>query len=90
MDECQLAVNPKLVSFKVFDTEDEADKFRNSWAGSQLGATVEGTNGKFVIALPNIVSESITAAIDMAVKDVKLKVDLGMEWIIHRNWYGCH
>lgn len=89
-DECQLAVNPKLIQYKVFDSEAEAEKFRKDWTGLQLGATVHGNNGKFVIALPNEVSKAVEQAIAMAVKEVNLKVELGMEWVVHKNWFGCH
>lgn len=89
-DECQLAVNPKLIQYKIFKTEDDLKEFENTWKGEQLGSAVEGKGGTFVIALPNPVSKAITKAIDMAVEEVKLKVPLGCEWVVHKNWYGCH
>ena len=89
-DECQLAVNPSLIKYKVFKTEDEANEFVNTWEGEQLGSIVEGKGGTFVVALPNPVSQAITKAIDMAVEEVNLKVPLGCEWVVHRNWMGCH
>lgn len=89
-DECQLAVNPSLIKYKVFKTEDEANEFINTWQGEQLGSIAEGKGGTFVIALPNPVSQAITKAIDMAVEEVNLKVPLGCEWVVHRNWMGCH
>lgn len=89
-DECQLAVNPKLVQYKIFKTEDDLKEFESAWEGEQLGSAVEGKNGTFVVALPNPVSKAITKAIDMAVEEVKLKVPLGCEWVVHKNWYGCH
>lgn len=89
-DEVQLAVNPELVSYKIFDSKEDENNFRKDWTGEQLGATVLGNNGKLVIALPNDVSKAISAAIDMAVAEVNLKVKLGMEWVVHKNWYGCH
>ena len=85
-----MAVNPELCKFKIFDTEEDAESFVSSWEGEQLGSAVEGKNGTFVIALPNPVSQAITKAIDMAVEEVKLKVPLGCEWVVHKNWYGCH
>ena len=89
-DECQLAVNPKLVQYKIFKTEDELKEFESTWDGEQLGSSVGGKSGTLVIALPNPVSRAITKAIDMAVEEVKLKVPLGCEWVVHKNWYGCH
>lgn len=90
MDECQLAVNPSLVEYKVFNTEDEVKEFTEKWECEQLGSAVEGKDGKLVVALPNVVSQAITKAIDMAVETVRLKVPLGMEWTVHKNWMGCH
>ena len=89
-DECQEAVNPKLIQYKVFNSEEEANDFVEAWDGEQLGSIVEGKNGTFVVALPNPVSKAITKAIDMAVEEVKLKVPLACEWVVHKNWYGCH
>lgn len=89
-DECQEAVNPSLIKYEVFNTEEEANEFIETWEGEQLGSVVEGKNGTFVIALPNPVSKAITKAIDMTVEEVKLKVPLGCEWVVHKNWYGCH
>ena len=89
-DECQLAVNPKLIPLKTFETEADCDLFIDSWTGDQLGAKTELSNGKFRLALPNPVSKAITEAIKMAEKETRLKVPLGIEWVVHKNWYGCH
>ena len=89
-DECQLAVKPNLIPLKKFENEDEANEFINEWDGEQLGSISYLANGKPCVAMPNVVSQAITKAIDMAVEEVKLKVPLGMEWVVHKNWYGCH
>lgn len=89
-DECQLAVKPSLIKYKVFNTEDELKEFESTWEGEQLGSPVEGKNGTLVVALPNVVSQAIIKAIDMAVEEVKLNVPLACEWVVHKNWYGCH
>lgn len=90
MDECQLAVNPKLLEIKNFDSEEDFKKFKESWNGEQLGAETELKNGKIGVAMPNPVSKAISKAIKMAEKEVGLKVELGYEWVVHKNWYGCH
>ena len=89
-DECQLAVHPKHIPLKVFNTEDEALEFKKSWVGEQLGELTHLKNGKPCFALPNPVSKAISEAISLAEKEVNLKVPLGMEWIVHKNWFGCH
>ena len=89
-DECQLAVNPKLIPLKVFDTEEQYKDFVDNWKGEQLGAETHYQSGKICIALPNPVSLAIEKAIKMAEKETRLKVPLGMEYVVHKNWYGCH
>lgn len=89
-DELQLAVHPKHIPLKVFNTEDEALEFKKSWVGEQLGELTHLKNGKPCFALPNPVSKAISEAISLAEKEVNLKVPLGMEWIVHKNWFGCH
>lgn len=89
-DECQLAVNPKLIPLKVFDTEEQYKDFVDNWKGEQLGAETHYQSGKICIALPNPVSLAIEKAINMAEKETRLKVPLGMEYVVHKNWYGCH
>lgn len=89
-DECQLAVNPKLIPLKVFDTEEQYKDFVTKWKGEQLGAETHYQSGKICIALPNPVSLAIEKAIKMAEKETRLKVPLGMEYVVHKNWYGCH
>lgn len=89
-DECQLAVNPKLIPLKVFDTEEQYKEFVDNWKGEQLGSETHYKNGKICIAMPNPVSLAVEEAIKMAEKETRLKVPLGMEYIVHKNWYGCH
>ena len=89
-DEGQLAVNPKLIPLKVFDTEEQYKDFVANWKGEQLGAETHYQSGKICIALPNPVSLAIEKAIKMAEKETRLKVPLGMEYVVHKNWYGCH
>ena len=89
-DECQLAVNPKLIPLKVFDTEEQYQDFVSGWKGEQLGAETHYQSGKICVALPNPVSLAIEKAIKMAEKETRLKVPLGMEYVVHKNWYGCH
>ena len=89
-DECQLAVNPKLIPLKVFDTKEQYKDFVSDWKGGQLGAKTHYQSGKICIALPNPVSLAIEKAIKMAEKETGLKVPLGMEYTVHKNWYGCH
>lgn len=89
-DELQLAVNPKLIEIKQFENDDECEEFISNWQGDQLGAKSELKNGKPCLALPNIVSRSIIEAIKMADDYVNLKVNLGCDWVVNKDWKGCH
>ena len=74
----------------MFDTEEQYKDFVSDWKGGQLGAETHYQSGKICIALPNPVSLAIEKAIKMAEKETRLKVPLGMEYVVHKNWYGCH
>lgn len=89
-DECQLAMNPRLVEFKTFNSKEDAKLFVEGWNGHYpLSAVSEGTNGYYV-TLPNIVSKTIEDAIKFTGERLRLRVPLGHEWVVHKNWYGCH
>ena len=89
-DECQLAVNPKLIKLNTFDTEEDYKEFLSNWGGDQLGSETTLRNGKICIAMPNVVSKAITEAIKLAEIETRLKVPLGMEYVVANNWYNCH
>ena len=89
-DECQLAVNPKLIELKTFNTEEDYKEFLSTWTGEQLGSETTLRNGKICIAMPNVVSRAITEAIKLAEVETRLKVPLGMEYVVANNWYNCH
>lgn len=87
-DEAQLIVNPDLVSFKTFDSKEEAKEFVSGWSGEQLSSVSEGS--RWYVALPNPVSTAIDEAIKKTTEELKLNVPLGFEWVVNKNWYGCH
>lgn len=87
-DECQLFVKKDNVTFKTFETKAEAKEFVKSWEGTQLSAISEGNT--WYVTLPNDISTSIEKAITKTQELLKLNVDLGYEYIVHRNWMGCH
>ena len=89
-DECQLAINPKLVELKTFDTEEDYKEFLSNWTGEQLGSETTLRNGKICIAMPNVVSKAITEAMKLAEVETCMKVPLGMEYVVGNNWYNCH
>lgn len=87
-DEVQLYINKDLVKFKTFDTEDDAKSFIKNWNGEQLSAVSKGK--AWYVTLPNDVSLAIDKAINKTEELLKLNVNLGFEYSVSNNWYGCH
>lgn len=88
-DECQLFLTKNIPTFEVFKTKEEAVSFTDTWKGKeQLSAISEGNS--WYVSLPNDVSIAVNSAIKKTEKILKLNVELGYEWIISKNWYGCH
>lgn len=84
-DEVQMAVHPSLLNVKSFKTEEDA-KSAPSEGCSAIG---HGTKGAYVGYKTQPV-ECIGKAISDACKELKLKVDLGFEWIPGLTWGQCH
>ena len=84
-DEVQMAVHPSLLNVKAFKTEEEA-KSALSEGCSAIG---HGTKGAYVGYKTQPV-ECIGEAISDACKELKLKVNLGFEWIPGLTWGQCH
>lgn len=89
-DECQFAVKTDMFNFEVFDTEEEAEQFKDNWGGDQLGGIQKGKNNKYYITLPNIISQTITESIAEVEREFDMKVSLGCEYVVGRNWADCH
>lgn len=89
-DEQDMYANPNLFNFKVFNTEEEAKNFVKSWDKNQLSAISEGKNGKYFVALPSAVSKGIEESMLFIKNRLKIKVDMGFEYMVGKNWYQCH
>ena len=91
-DEVQLYVNPTLIENVYFDAEKEAkDYLKTIEQDYQYSAIAhDESNDKYYITLPNIVSKTIQKGITLTEERLKLKVNLGYEWIVNKDWYGCH
>lgn len=89
-DEEQLAISRDLFRYKVFNTEQKAKDFVEGWEGNMLSPITKNSKGKYLIVLPNIVSEKIGEAIDEVNKLFNLPLPLGYEWMVGRNWKECH
>jgi hypothetical protein len=88
-DECQIACKPKFMSFKTFATKEEAEDFVANWEGEQLSAISSGKKG-FYLALPNPISLSLGKACRRTEKLLKLEFELGVDWVVGKNWAQCH
>jgi len=56
----------------------------------QCGSIGHLSNGVYYVTLPNVLSRSITTAIENMTEKLKVKVDLGFEFIAGRDWSQCH
>lgn len=90
-DEGQIAFNPEMADFKVFNTQEEAEYFVSNYKGEQqLSVINEGKEGKFYVTLPNPVSIATQDAINKTTELLNLNVELGYEWVVGKNWAQCH
>lgn len=84
-DEQQMAVHPSLMKIKPFATEEEAKA--NLVAG--CSAVGHGAKGYYV-GLKTEPVECIEKGINRAAQELKLRVELGFEWIPGKSWGQCH
>lgn len=89
-DEAQYITKKELLTFKRFNTKEEAETFKSEWTGEQLGAIQQGKNNKYYITLPSDISRSILTAIKEVEEMFNMKVSLGIEYVTGKTWYDCH
>lgn len=89
-DEQDMYANPNLFKFQIFDNEEDAKEFEKNWEGNQLSAISKGKNGKYFVSLPSKVSIGVEESMDIVVKKLGIRVDMGFEYMIGRSWYECH
>lgn len=89
-DECQIMIKQDLINYKLFNTEEEAKDFEKNYKEPfQLSAISKGKE-KYYIALPNPISKAITNGIRKAEEFLNIRVPMGYEWVIGKNWSQCH
>ena len=86
-DEQQMACHPNLMQVANFSTEEEAKVFVKTGVG--CSAIGHGSKGPYV-GLKTAPAECIEEGIKSACKELKLRVDLGFEWIPGLSWGQCH
>ena len=89
-DEAQLGVNKDLLQYKVFNTEEEAEEFVVNWKGEQLGAIQKGSNNKYYVTLPSVISTTLSETISEVEAMFDMNVTMGFEYVTGRNWRDCH
>jgi hypothetical protein len=88
-DEVQLAITKNMVEIRNFETKELAEEFVSSWQGEQISPISKGKRGYYV-AMPSVISRTITESLAKSVSTLKLRVNLGFEFKISRSWAGCH
>jgi hypothetical protein len=84
-DEQQMAVHPKLLSVKSFSSDVEAK------AAMQEGCSAIGHGSKGAyLGFKTLPVACIAEGIKRSGEELKLRVDLGFEWIPGLNWGQCH
>jgi hypothetical protein len=86
-DEQQMACHPSLLKIKSFESEEEAKEFCKLNAG--CSAIGHGSKGAYV-GLKTLPVDCIEKGIKQACNELKLRVDLGFEYIPGANWGQCH
>lgn len=89
-DEAQLVTDKKNLKFKVFNNEDEAKKFVESYNDGQLSDISKGKGDKYFVCLPNVISETLIKSINKTRVKFDIPVELGIEWVVGKNWKDCH
>jgi hypothetical protein len=84
-DEQQMAAHPALLEVQSFKTEEEAVAARKELSS----AVGHGAKGYYVGHKTKPV-ECIAEGITKATQELKIRVDLGFEWIPGLHWGQCH
>lgn len=86
-DEQQMACHPKLMNVKGYSSEEAAQEAK---VGVQYASAVgHGSKGAYVGFCTTPV-QCIADGIAQAQHELKLRVDLGFEWIPGKSWGQCH
>lgn len=85
MDELQFSCPKSMFKIHEFDDVNEAKKAKLSVEGAE-----SHIDDKYWVAEENLLSEILIEQVAFVVKKFNLKVPLGMEWKLGRNWAECH
>lgn len=85
-DEAQSEISKSLVTFKMFDSEEEARTFKDSKVWSDIG---KAKNGKYFRAYCKA-GELAVESVKEAGEYYKLNVELTAGYVIGTDWASCH
>lgn len=89
-DECQLGIDKGLVTYKTFKTEEEGKEFIDGWGGEQLSSLQKSDKGVYYVAMPSVISKTITETISEVEEMFEMNVPIGYAYETGRNWADCH
>ena len=89
MDECQYAMPLSFFKATYFETEEEALQHKKE-TGSNTNPHFSEKLSKYYLVEPNKLTSVIEKSIKDTVDFLKLKVDLGFEFEVGKNWADCH
>jgi len=91
-DEAQLEVNKKSVKFKMFQTKEETEEFKNlrfTEFGEIWSDVKPSPKGGFYVAYCKAGQLAIEA-VNQSGKDYNMVIDLTAGYMLGRNWENCH
>jgi hypothetical protein len=87
-DEAQCEISKSLVKFKMFDTEDDAQVFKN--AQSDIWSDIGHSKGDRYFVAYTQAGELAAQAVKEAGEHFGLEVELTAGYVIGQNWGNCH
>lgn len=86
MDESQAEITKDQVTFKYFDSKEEAEAFTDSKIWSDVGKAKDGRYFRSYCRAGELASQSVKEAGEY----YKLNVELSAGYVIGTGWHNCH
>lgn len=87
-DEAQMEVKKELVQFKMFETKEEAQQFKD--AQEHIWSDIKDSPKGGVYVAYSRPGELAAQAVKEAGEYYNLNVELTAGYMVHKNWAGCH
>lgn len=89
MDEVQFAIPKSWYSPKLFESEDEALKFKEEH-NLPTGVKFSEKLNKYYVDYETTLTPILLKAVDETIIILNLNVQLKIDYSAGRNWYECH